>query len=153
MKAPFRSRHRCKGASMLEILIAVLVTSFGLLGLAGLTVTGLNSNHGSYLRSIATQQAYDMTDRMRANMAGVMNSNYDAITATIPTDPGCITSGCSSSQMATYDWFRWNTDNAALLPSGQGTVTRSVNIFTVTVSWDEGRSGTTDKSFSVRFEP
>ena len=138
---------------MLEVLIAVLVTSFGLLGLAGLTVTGLNSNHGAYLRSIATQQAYDMADRMRANMTGVMNGNYDAITTTIPSDPGCITSGCSTSQMATYDAFRWNTDNASLLPFGQGTVTRSVNIFTVTISWDESRSGSANKSFSVRFEP
>lgn len=153
MKARIRSRRHNQGYSLLEVLITVLIMSFGLLGLAGLQMKGLNYSHGANLRLLATQQAYDMTDRMRANMAGMLNGNYDNISASIPGDPGCVSSYCSPAQMATYDAFRWNTDNAALLPSGRGTVTRSVNIFTVTVSWDDERSGTANKSFSVRFEP
>lgn len=109
------------GFAMLEVLISVLVLSFGLLGLAGLQAYGLKNNHSAYLRSIATQQAYDIADRMRANQQGVASGEF-TLASGIPTDPGCITSGCSASDMADYDMFQWNTDNAALLPSGAGVV-------------------------------
>lgn len=106
---------------MLEVLISVLVLSFGLLGLAGLQAYGLKNNHSAYLRSLATQQAYDIADRMRANRQGVASGKF-TLASGIPTDPGCITSGCSASDLADYDMFQWNTDNGSLLPSGAGVV-------------------------------
>lgn len=125
---------------MLEVLIAIVVISFGLLGLAGLQAVGLKNNQTSYLRAIATQQAYDMADRMRANRTGVYAASYDSIAAGAGSDPGCISSGCSTSQMAQYDRFAWNTANAALLPGGDGTVTGTgapSTLFTIAVNWTE----------------
>jgi len=109
------------GFAMLEVLISVLVLSFGLLGLAGLQAYGLKNNHSAYLRSLATQQAYDIVDRMRANRQGVANGKF-TLASGIPTNPGCISSGCSADNLADYDLYQWNTDNAALLPSGAGVV-------------------------------
>ncbi len=56
-----------EGFTLLEILVAVLVLSIGLLGIAGLQVTGLRFNHSAYARTQATLLAYELADRMRAN--------------------------------------------------------------------------------------
>ncbi|MCX7101946.1 MAG: type IV pilus modification protein PilV, partial [Methylobacter sp.] len=58
------------GFTLIEVLIAMLVLAVGLLGLAGLQATSLKSNQSAYNRSQATQLAYDLADRMRANVAG-----------------------------------------------------------------------------------
>ncbi len=128
-----------RGFSLLEILVALLVLSVGLLGLAGLQLNGLRSNQDSYNLSQAMAQAYDMADRMRANMTGI--AAYATNSTVIPSDPGCITGGCSSPQLAQYDLFQWNTANANLLPSGKGLVSVSGNIYTITVMWDQFRTG------------
>ena len=60
-----------RGFTMLEALISLLILSFGLLGIAGLYIAGVQNNKSASLRTIATQQSYDMADRMRANLAGL----------------------------------------------------------------------------------
>ena len=110
------------GFTLIEILVAVVVISLGLLGLAGLQVASLNNNQTAYYRAIATQQANDMMDRMRANLVGVTAANYDNLSATIPADPGCFSTGCSAANMAITDQFQWLTNNSAMLPGGSGTV-------------------------------
>lgn len=114
------------GFTLLEILVAIVVLSIGLLGLAGLQAVSLNNNQTAYYRSIATQQAYDMADRIRANLAGVNEGHYDDLSGT-PDDPGCIATddtGCEDLvDVKDTDYFQWQTANAALLPGGAGTVT------------------------------
>ena len=56
------------GFTLIEVLISMLILAVGLLGLAGLQATGLRNNLSAYNRSQATQLAYDMADRMRANV-------------------------------------------------------------------------------------
>ena len=65
------------GFTLIEVLIAMLVLAVGLLGLAGLQATSLRNNQSAYNRSQATQLAYDIADRMRANSAGI--ASYTAI--------------------------------------------------------------------------
>jgi type IV pilus assembly protein PilV len=152
--APNR-RMKCKprqeaGFTLLEILVAVVILSLGLLGLAGLQVSSLNNNQTAYYRSIASQQAYDMADRMRANLAGIRaDDNYDNLTT--KTAQGCFASPCEEEQMVTSDYFQWRTANAALLPGGGGTVrcmigpsatcatntAGSSRVFDITVTWIE----------------
>jgi len=152
-----------RGFSMVEILVTIFILAIGLLGLAGLQATGLKNNQSAYLRTVAMQQAYDMADRIRANAAGKDAGDYDAISG-IPSNPNCISSGCTPTQMAQYDNYAWNTDNASQLPSGKGTVTRSGNMFTVTLMWDDDHTGATGTNcsgdtsvdltcFTLSFEP
>jgi len=131
---------RSGGFTLVEILVAIVVLSLGLVGLAGLQMTGLKQNHSSYLRSQATVFAYDMLDRMRANMAGVAAGSYNNISG-VPADPACIAAGCSVTQMAVYDTREWNQALNSVLPSGQGTVVGDGSNFTITVMWDDERTG------------
>ncbi|MEJ2108263.1 MAG: type IV pilus modification protein PilV [Acidiferrobacteraceae bacterium] len=65
-----------RGFTLTEVLIAVLVLAVGLLGLAGLQLAGMKSNHSAYLRSQATIVAYDLLDRMRADPAGFTDRQF-----------------------------------------------------------------------------
>ena len=136
-----------QGFTLLEVLIAVVVLSVGLLGVASLQALGQQSNHSAYLRSQTTALAYDMIDRMRANHAGVKSGDYNSIDTTANTynDPGCASSTCSPSQMAQYDKYDWQQELATQLPSGNGKVTGagSGSTFSVTVMWDDDRNGST----------
>jgi len=144
-------------------MVAVLVLSIGLLGLAGLQALALKNNQNSLYRTVATQQAFDMADRMRANFVGRQAGLYDAIGG-IPADPGCILTpaGCKPNQLATYDAYVWNSANAALLPSGTGTVNKIGNVYSIAINWVErdtpgapgvAADGTVTKSFVTRIIP
>ncbi len=168
MKRPSYDRQQTRNAgfSLLEVLVTILVLSFGLLGMASLILTGMRSNNIAHYRAIATQQTHDMADRMRANLVGVSAGHYDALVAGIPASNDCIATNCSAAQMAVYDHAQWNAANGILLPDGVGTVVGNLaGGFLVTVMWAEKEmNGVTDpacpggtpadrRCFSSRFSP
>ena len=147
------NKDRQHGISMVEVLVAIVVLSFGLLGLAGLQADGLRGNNDAYMKSQANLLAYDMLDRLRSNSQGVENGFYDDLFSTTPNDPGCIDNletGCNIQQLAEHDAYEWSQKLAELLPGGQGKVigSGSGSIFTITVMWDERRTGATGISCS-----
>lgn len=138
-----RGRSAEAGFSMMEVLVAVFVLSVGILGVASLQTAALRSTQSAHQRSVATFFAGDMADRMRANSAGVAAGAYDDING-IPADPACIDTDCTPAQMAQYDAFDWGTDISQALPSGHGTVADAGGgLFTISVMWDERRTGVT----------
>ena len=145
-----------KGLTLIEVMIALAVFSFGLLALAALMASGLKYNTSALHRSYATSQAYDMADRMRANRLGLDAGYYNDLSES-DTDPDCIESGCTPEQMAHYDTWQWNTDNARLLPEGAGTVSLKSSdsgIYTITVAWNDDRDpDTAPDSFVSEFQP
>jgi type IV pilus assembly protein PilV len=131
------------GVGMIEVLITLLVLSIGLLGLAGLQASSLRNNQSAYMRTQAVILAYDILDRMRANQMGVEAGSYNDIdTADLPSQPGCIATGCSFAQLADYDIVAWGTDLNNALSSALGRVeTNGDGTFTVTIMWDDARNG------------
>lgn len=112
---------RTRGFTLLEALITVLVISLGLLGLAGALTLSMQNNASSVMRTKAVALAYDMGDRIRANMAGFSTGAYSSLTGT-PTNPGCAATGCTPAQMAQYDYWAWRQDLSSALPNGMGVV-------------------------------
>jgi type IV pilus assembly protein PilV len=159
------------GFSLIEVLVTMAIVAFGLLGLVGLMVKGLQANSSSSLRTLATAQAYDMADRMRANMAGVLAGNYNAVlpsgsstscpvtgSVSPPTSTGSCSDcsvSCSIADVATRDACLWHQANASLLPKGAGAVCKDSanNWYSIYISWDDSKSGVPDKTFILRFEP
>lgn len=64
---PFRSGRRQSGFSLLEVLIAILVLSFGLLGFALMQTMSVRFVQSSNYRTQATNLAYDLIEQMRSN--------------------------------------------------------------------------------------
>lgn len=138
------TRHRQHGFSLLEVLIALVVLSIGLLGLAGLQANGLKNNNSAYQRSQANLMVNEILDRIRANRAGLAAGSYDdPFSGGTPSDPGCISSGCTPAQLAAYDAFLWQGQVASILPSGVGDISGSGadSVFTITIMWDDDRDG------------
>lgn len=126
--SPFKTQL---GFTILEVMVALLVFSVGLLGMAGMQMASMQNNHSGMLRTIAVQQAYQMADRVRSNRAGFNNNLYDnVVTCTQP---------CASIEQ--MDFTDWQTANNALLPGGTGTVQRNGTSLNINVHWDEDRSG------------
>ena len=159
-------RREEAGVAMIEVMIAIVVVSFGLLGVAGLQLAGMKASQVSYYRSVATSQAYDIADRMRANMQGVAAGKFDAVTVALPTLPSCNpygSSGCVATDMATHDIHAWLIANGRLLPSGIGTITKvaNSNAFNIQVGWSEKcldndpscPTGAVTRTFSTQFMP
>jgi type IV pilus assembly protein PilV len=83
----FKTKLKSAGFSMLEMLIALLVLSIGLLGVATLQIRGQQFNQVGYLRTQATFLAYDIMDRMRVNSDTIDdNDNADDGAYEHPTD-------------------------------------------------------------------
>ncbi len=133
-----KKQIQSNGFSLIEVLITILIVSFGLLGMAALVVSGARSNNVAYYRSVASKQTEDIADRMRANIAGVTAGAYNDLSATIPGNVDCVTNPCNPIQIATYDHALWNTANARLLPGGRGAVSGSPAAgYAITLMWTE----------------
>lgn len=138
MKTAFNKvvmRNKQTGVSMLEVLIALLITTVGLLGFASLQSRALVSTEDTYQRTQATSLAQEIIERMR--MSGISpgtQSNANAAAAdyttasnwsgSLPADlDEClgITAACSASEMAKYDiaQIRDAVENSGNLPNGR----------------------------------
>ena len=118
---PLPRSHGQYGSILLEGLITIVVVSMGVLALAVLQAQALNLNGASLLRSKATFLANEMADRARANLPAVVAGGYNALSGT-PANPGCVSTGCTTAQLAQNDYFEWTSSLAAQLPGGTGIV-------------------------------
>ena len=132
------------GFTLVEVLVALIILSIGLLGVAGMQISGMKGNHNAFLRSQAQQYAYEMLDMMRANRDAATNGDYNlALTGAIPAIPVPDT----VADQDTREWLRGvtgvsNPDSG--LPVGQGAIAVVANAdstwtMTITVQWTEGR--------------
>lgn len=66
-----------RGVGLIEVLIAVLVLSFGMLGMVGLQTWSLRANQSALERGMATIQTHTIADVMRADRMGATNGDYN----------------------------------------------------------------------------
>ncbi len=111
---------RQRGVSLIEVLMAVLIFSIGLIGLAGLMVVSTKSNHAAYLRTQVTFLAGNMADRMRANPVGVWNNSYNSnsypVSGSTAANADC-SSGCTPDMLAEADKRNWSSQLNTFLPA------------------------------------
>lgn len=137
-----RVRRRVQqGWSLLEVLITLVVVAVGLLGNATLLSLTLSHNHSAHMRSLATLLSYDIIDCMRANRPAATAGNYNIALGSSP----------SSGSQANRDLGYWKTQLAALLPSGDGSVTvDNQGGTTVVIRWNDDRDGANPQSLTVQ---
>lgn len=116
------SAHRNAGFTLIEALIAILVFSVGLMGMAGLMVVSVKTNHSSYLRTQASFLGQSMADRIRSNRAEInaYNGNYSA--ATVGSDPCLNGVVCTAENLVVRDRALWSQQLVDLLPNGRATI-------------------------------
>lgn len=108
------SLHRQSGLTLVEILIAALILSVGLLSLAGLQVASLKSTQGATHKQQASFMIHELFERMRSNRVAALAGEYNTVdalgaavnvvdcSAVVGTDCGNSTA-CTTAQLAAYD--------------------------------------------------
>ena len=127
------------GFTLVEVLIALIILSVGMLGIAGLYVHSMQAGRTSLFRHHAVTLAGDVADRIRANpRAAIAYSQAGA-------NNNCVNGGvdCTPVQMAANDIDLWDQQAADTLPNGTVTVDFAADnavlppTYQITVAWDE----------------
>jgi type IV pilus assembly protein PilV len=123
---------RQRGVSLVEALVALVVMSIGMLGIAALYIESVKANRSALLRTQAVTLANDMADRIRANrLAG--NSYALAMGAAPPAAHNCVSGvNCLEDDLAEDDVNRWVTSvrSATGMPWNGATPPQTAVIFT-----------------------
>ena len=157
MNYAYSARTKAEGFTLIEILVAVLVLSIGVLGLIAMESLALKTNQSAYHRSQATLLVYDLADRIRANKDAV--STYETFSPS--STLSCVASSpCnSSSDFAKRDLFLWEQKVEEVFPGGNAvswSVSSVSDDVTIALRWDDDRDGTVtanDPLFSTTFRP
>lgn len=108
------------GVTLLENMVALIVLSVGLLGLAGLQAYTLRGGSNTQFRLYAMQQAEDMAGRIRANLSDVYaaTSAYNGVVPVVTpsTAIDCRSAYCNAAALANFDVYQWEVANNALFP-------------------------------------
>lgn len=119
------------GLTLLEVMVTVVILSLGLLGLAGLQMTGLKNNRNAYYQTVAAQGAQDLAERVKADQAGARGATYDTFVQKADNTK-CKGGGAGLSDSAAC--------LAAALPGGQARITASAGTpkrFYVALRWSD----------------
>jgi type IV pilus assembly protein PilV len=137
-----------RGVSLIEVMVAILVFSIGMLGLALLQMKGAKFTRESASRTSAIILARSLAESMRANPDGALPKTGDSAYLydgdTTYTQAQCDSTSLASPQaIATRDLACWQIalKRTIPLPTGSGsklaTVTKDATLgtLTITVSW------------------
>lgn len=150
-----------RGVSMIEVLITLLVVALGVLAVIALQGLSKRNNVDSISQTIASQLAYDILERMRANSSGpalsayfnLAPNNLPGLLAAEPT-PNCRSAPCADPvQLARYDIWEWEQQMIGGGETIGGVATGGLvnptacidgpglgasGLYTVTVAWRSG---------------
>lgn len=114
--------RRSRGITMVEALVALVVISVGMLGIAGLYLSSLQAGRAANLRVQAVNLAAEMADRIRANREAF--GAYALAASTLPAAVNCASANCTAAQLAQSDQNIWVTAlrDVRQLPRGNGSI-------------------------------
>ncbi|WP_067514439.1 type IV pilus modification protein PilV [Endozoicomonas ascidiicola] len=138
------------GFTMIEVLVALLILSISLLGMAGLQLLSLQTSGSSLSRSQATILAYDLAERMRRNPEQM--NFYVANLNQAQASPNCLATGCGTEELAREDIIEWQNELQNI--SGQAMIQQDINEITLQLSWSESQygAGQMNQSYDMTFE-
>lgn len=153
------------GASLIEVLIAISILSFGVLGTAGMQTSAVANTHLAHQYSQAALLAQSIAEEMRSNQAAVTAGLYQHSADVKAQPPGknCSASICTSSELAAWDIATWDSilgdsgeeslnNHPDKLPLGLAGGKLSIacqetcgnhSIQVITIHWDARRNGAT----------
>jgi len=158
---------------MIEILVTITIIAIALLGIAGLQANSLRFLKVANQRSEASQAAYDMSERMRANRVAVSTGDYTysnhspSDAGTYPALPAnCAGLTCTPTELAIRDLAEMQQGLSARLNHGSAYIVRSGVGWDITILWKEigfndvdpacpagVSSGSGVRCFTLRFIP
>jgi type IV pilus assembly protein PilV len=143
-----------RGSSLLEVLVSILLMSFGMLAMAGMQAYAISAQKNAANRAIASTLANEYAEIIRLNAAGFAAGSYDGELLTssaspdVPADEGCgfqSANICTSVTLSQADTARFLAQVRRTLPQGGIKLTRptvagtpSVKTADLWIMWEEG---------------
>jgi type IV pilus assembly protein PilV len=141
------SKVLSKGFTLVEVMVAMMVLSIGLLGIAKLAFSSVQSNSSAYMRTQASELTQEIFDAMRANRNQAALGTYNVAIGAFPgAGTNCSQAVCTDVLMAAYDVSVWKARLAATFPGGDGSVVTALAVnannnqevtVVVTVQWND----------------
>ncbi|WP_434679659.1 type IV pilus modification protein PilV [Pseudomonas sp. R1-18] len=133
---------RQRGMTLIEVLVSVLILAIGLLGAAAIQLNALKYTDSATMSSQASFIAYDMMDRIRANVDGnaVANGTTDVLTTYGLANLAAAPSAGSDARSIDLSDFRNNITNFAGADGAESNIIIDRPIVTITVVWDDARA-------------
>lgn len=123
---PSRRPRPASGFTLIEVLVALVVLSIGLLGVAGLQLRSLQSSHASYERTVVTLQAHDLVERMWAGICSLYDANGNLVSGSATT----IRNAWATDHNPVGGTFANQSWEAVLAPPAAG-----AHVWTITIRW------------------
>ena len=151
-----RATYRQSGVSLIEVLVTLVIIAIALLGSATLQVISKRSNYEAIQRTTASNLAYDLLERIRANPSGLDNYIPDADLGSgslgdVPNvDCGADGANCVAADLAEFDLWHWERqlDGNAEIDAGtatgglldaqaciSGPLAGGAGMYTVAIAW------------------
>lgn len=155
-----QQKSKQTGVGLIEALVALLILSFGLLGLAGVQMRAMAETRTAVSRGLAIRLTDDLNERMQVNRQGVLSARYNLAWGTTPAAVDCGAIACTAAQQAQSDLATWKRNVAAQLQGGNAMVfqtpadPRQVGVM---LAWraNEGKANSTsnlsDASYTAPF--
>ena len=140
-----------RGFTLVEVMVALIVISVGLLGIASMQALALSSSSNARMRSLAAIEAASLAATMHTNRAYWSTSAPGTVTvvdglitggALDQVGPACEgANSCTPDLLAAYDLQKWTLSLDALLPHPTATITCPIASVpmscSVTITWTE----------------
>ena len=135
MKAEL-ARRLSRGFSLLEVLVALLIVSLGLIGLSKMQAAALSNTQNARSRALIALQVSSLAEAMHGNpgfwAAGTAPGSVSVTGTTVTEASGILNAtadcssgaakGCSAAQMAAYDLQEWAKSMSARFPTYAATI-------------------------------
>jgi type IV pilus assembly protein PilV len=168
---------RQRGFSLIEVLVAVVIFSLGVLGIALMQLKGAQYTKQSGSRTVAVVQARSLADAMRANPAGVYGvANQSLIAAqnglltgsyylyngtTAPSPTGCGNPACIQAKNDLLAWIAQmqasTVAGTGAVPMGSVVVNKNTGTLTIVSSWNgliqDTNGATTNDQYQFDYQP
>ena len=138
-----------QGVSLIEVLVALFVMAFGMLGIAGMQTMAMKANQSAFERNAVVISANSIAERMRSNQAAARTGGYNR---TMPTGECSAPTGTDRVSTDIRNWLGELNQN--LVGSGAcGSINcAGTPVFCrITVRWDDSRvaNGAAAQTFEV----
>jgi type IV pilus assembly protein PilV len=149
---PTHSPRHQRGVSLIEVLVAILVISLGILAMVAMQVNATKFTKTSEIRTMGALLVGDLADRMRANRDGFTTGAYAYQVAYPNSGPPVLPDvtdtcnkpepapACSASEMAAKDQADWLATVNTSLPGGTawiGDVDANTGGIDIWLVWNE----------------
>jgi type IV pilus assembly protein PilV len=129
----WRKHGKQQGVGLIEVLVAVLVLSIGMLGLAGLQMRTLRNNQSSLERGVAVMETHFIADAMRADKDIAEGGGFDiALTDDPPSAPTTFADKAVAA---------WRANLIAAMGEGAtGEIDCNGAVCDITIQWNDSRA-------------